>query len=156
MIQWLRLWTPSAGGPGSLPGQGTRSHMLQLRLSTAKQINTYLKNYLFKVYLGKNILNIKGLTIQVSIYLKLIKMNSFKKFAFLPSTIIPHSILRKHFIEQLFWSGDNPVYVEFWSHWGWKTFRSGTFSVKPCLSFLLTTKVFYEGHSICINSSFYY
>ena len=30
--QWLRLCTPSAGGPGSIPGQGTRSHMLQLRV----------------------------------------------------------------------------------------------------------------------------
>ena len=30
MVQWLRLHTPKAGGPGSIPGQGTRSHMLQL------------------------------------------------------------------------------------------------------------------------------
>ena len=27
MAQWLRLCTPNAGGPGSLPGLGTRSHM---------------------------------------------------------------------------------------------------------------------------------
>ena len=27
-VQWLRLHTSSAGGPGSIPGQGTRSHML--------------------------------------------------------------------------------------------------------------------------------
>ena len=27
---------PNAGGLGLIPGQGTRSHMLQLRLSTAK------------------------------------------------------------------------------------------------------------------------
>ena len=26
VIQWLRLCTPNAGGPGSTPGQGTRSH----------------------------------------------------------------------------------------------------------------------------------
>ena len=32
MVQWLRLLTPNAGGPGSIPGQGTRSHMLQLRV----------------------------------------------------------------------------------------------------------------------------
>ena len=32
MIQELRPCTPSAGGPGSIPGQGTRSHMLQLRV----------------------------------------------------------------------------------------------------------------------------
>ena len=27
MVQWLRLRAPHAGGPGSIPGQGTRSHM---------------------------------------------------------------------------------------------------------------------------------
>ena len=32
VTQWLRLRAPSAGGPGSIPGQGTRSHMLQLRV----------------------------------------------------------------------------------------------------------------------------
>ena len=30
-VQWLRLHAPNAGGPGSIPGQGTRSHMWQLR-----------------------------------------------------------------------------------------------------------------------------
>ena len=34
--QWLRLHTPNAGNPGSIPGQGTRSHMLQIRPSAAK------------------------------------------------------------------------------------------------------------------------
>ena len=37
VVQWLRLCTPSAGGPGSVPGQGTRVHMPQVRPS-AKQI----------------------------------------------------------------------------------------------------------------------
>ena len=32
MVQWLRLCTPNTGGPGSIPGQGTRCHMLQLRV----------------------------------------------------------------------------------------------------------------------------
>ena len=32
VIQWLRLRTANAGGLGSIPGQGTRSHMLQLRV----------------------------------------------------------------------------------------------------------------------------
>ena len=32
MVQWLRLHAPNAGGLGSIPGQGTRSHMLQLRV----------------------------------------------------------------------------------------------------------------------------
>ena len=31
MVQWLRLHAPNAGGLGSVPGQGTRSCMLQLR-----------------------------------------------------------------------------------------------------------------------------
>ena len=31
-VQWLRLHAPNAGGWGSIPGQGTRSHMLQLRV----------------------------------------------------------------------------------------------------------------------------
>ena len=32
VVQWLRLHAPNAGGPGSTPGQGTRSQLLQLRL----------------------------------------------------------------------------------------------------------------------------
>ena len=27
VVQWIRLCTPNAGGPGSIPDQGTRSHM---------------------------------------------------------------------------------------------------------------------------------
>ena len=27
VVQWVRLSTPNAGGPGSIPGRGTRSHM---------------------------------------------------------------------------------------------------------------------------------
>ena len=34
VVQWLRLCTPSAGGPGLISGQGTRSHMPQLRICT--------------------------------------------------------------------------------------------------------------------------
>ena len=36
VVQWLRLHAFNAGDPGSIPGQGTRSHMLQLSPSTAK------------------------------------------------------------------------------------------------------------------------
>ena len=36
VVQWLRFCAPNARGPGSIPGQGTRSHTLQLRPSTAK------------------------------------------------------------------------------------------------------------------------
>ncbi|TEA33715.1 hypothetical protein DBR06_SOUSAS12810068, partial [Sousa chinensis] len=32
VVQWLRLLAPNAGGPGSIRGQGTRSHMLQLKI----------------------------------------------------------------------------------------------------------------------------
>ena len=32
MVQRLRLHIPNAGGPGSIPGQGTRSHMPQLKI----------------------------------------------------------------------------------------------------------------------------
>ena len=46
MVQWLRLSTPNAGGPDSIPAQGTRSHLLQLRWkiphadpAQSKQIN---------------------------------------------------------------------------------------------------------------------
>ncbi|TEA30491.1 hypothetical protein DBR06_SOUSAS12410037, partial [Sousa chinensis] len=27
VVQWVRLRAPNAGGPGSMPGRGTRSHM---------------------------------------------------------------------------------------------------------------------------------
>ena len=27
VAQWVGLWVPNAGGSGSIPGQGTRSHM---------------------------------------------------------------------------------------------------------------------------------
>ena len=32
VVQWLTFLTPNAGSLGSIPGQGTRSHMLQLRV----------------------------------------------------------------------------------------------------------------------------
>ena len=32
MVQWLRLHAPITGGQGSIPGQGTKSHMRQLRV----------------------------------------------------------------------------------------------------------------------------
>ena len=35
LVQWVRLCVPNAGGPGSIPGQGTKAHMPQLRLGTA-------------------------------------------------------------------------------------------------------------------------
>ena len=47
VVQWLRLCAPNAGGPGSIPGQGTRSCMPQLKIPSAatktqcSQINKY-------------------------------------------------------------------------------------------------------------------
>ena len=35
VVQWLRLHAPNAGGTGLIPGQGTRSHMPQLRPDVA-------------------------------------------------------------------------------------------------------------------------
>ncbi|TEA37112.1 hypothetical protein DBR06_SOUSAS210283, partial [Sousa chinensis] len=32
VVQWLRLRTPNAGDPGSIPGRGTRSRMPQLEI----------------------------------------------------------------------------------------------------------------------------
>ena len=32
VVQWLRLRAPNAGGPGSNPGQGSRSHIPQLKI----------------------------------------------------------------------------------------------------------------------------
>ena len=38
MVQWLKLCALNAADPGSIPGQGTRFHMLQLNiLHTATQ-----------------------------------------------------------------------------------------------------------------------
>ena len=40
VVQWLRLCSPNAGGLGLIPGQGTRSHRLQLRVLTS-QLNRH-------------------------------------------------------------------------------------------------------------------
>ncbi|TEA37084.1 hypothetical protein DBR06_SOUSAS210251, partial [Sousa chinensis] len=32
VVQWLRLCAPNEGESGLIPGRGTRSHMLQLRV----------------------------------------------------------------------------------------------------------------------------
>ena len=36
VVQWLRLHAPNAGAQGSIPSQGMRSHMPQLRPSVAR------------------------------------------------------------------------------------------------------------------------
>ena len=37
VVQWLRLYGLNAGGPGLISGQGTRSHMSQLRVCMLQQ-----------------------------------------------------------------------------------------------------------------------
>ena len=38
VVQWLKTLYYNAGGPGSTPGQGTRSHMLQLKRPCMPQL----------------------------------------------------------------------------------------------------------------------
>ena len=47
VVQWLRLYTPNAGGRGSIPGQGTESHMLQLKIlhATTKTWSSQINKY---------------------------------------------------------------------------------------------------------------
>ena len=47
LVQWLRLHAPNAGGPGLIPDQGSRSHMLQLRSGTVKLKTTTVKKVQF-------------------------------------------------------------------------------------------------------------
>ena len=35
VVQWLTVHVPNAGDLGSIPGQGTRSHVLQVRVGMA-------------------------------------------------------------------------------------------------------------------------
>ena len=43
MVQWLKLCSPNAGGSGSIPCQGTRSHMLRLNILHATTKTWYSK-----------------------------------------------------------------------------------------------------------------
>ena len=54
VVQWLRLQAPNAGGSGLIPGQGTgshmpqvRVHMLQLKISHAATKRSQIKQYTF-------------------------------------------------------------------------------------------------------------
>ena len=44
VVQWLKLHTPNAGGPGSIPGQGTRSRMPQVKILHATTKNPACHN----------------------------------------------------------------------------------------------------------------
>ena len=48
VVQRLRLHTANAGSPGSILGQGTRSHMLQLNIPHAATKTQYSKYIIFK------------------------------------------------------------------------------------------------------------
>ena len=52
VTQWLSHYTPNAGSPGLIPGQGTRSHMLQLRPSIGKYINNFFIDYLWLTHVN--------------------------------------------------------------------------------------------------------
>ena len=51
MVQGFRLCAPNAGGLGSIPGQGTRSHKLQLR-SGATQLKKKKKAWRIRLMLS--------------------------------------------------------------------------------------------------------
>ena len=44
VVQWLTVHVPNAGDLGSIPGQGTRSHVLQVRVGMALEVS-YLGKY---------------------------------------------------------------------------------------------------------------
>ena len=44
VVQGLRSPAPSAGGPGSIPDPGTRSHMLQLRIGMLQKMDPTCHN----------------------------------------------------------------------------------------------------------------
>ena len=54
MVQWLKLHAPNAGGLSSILGQGTRSHMLQLKIlhATTKTWHSQI-NELISIVLKK-------------------------------------------------------------------------------------------------------
>ena len=52
VVQWLRLCAPKAAGPGSIPGQGTRSRMPQLKdphAAIKKQTNKKIPHAAMKI-----------------------------------------------------------------------------------------------------------
>ena len=49
-VQWLRLHAPNAGGPGSIPGQGTRSIITQLKSPRAVMKTWHSQTNLKKIF----------------------------------------------------------------------------------------------------------
>ena len=50
VVQWLRLHSPNERGLGSILGQGTRSHVVQLRSRAGKLINLKKKKKACKLH----------------------------------------------------------------------------------------------------------
>ena len=50
MIQGLGLSTPSAGGPGSIPGQGTRSHLHAAVKTQADKKQLFFKGFILGTF----------------------------------------------------------------------------------------------------------
>ena len=55
VVPWLRLHTPSAGDLGCIPGQGIRSHVLQLKRHSMPQLKILCAATKTCTYLNKNI-----------------------------------------------------------------------------------------------------
>ena len=53
VVKWLSLHAPNAGGLGSIPGQGTRSHMPQTQDATQSKIFILSHRYLFIISLNQ-------------------------------------------------------------------------------------------------------
>ena len=52
MVQWLKLSTPNAGGPGSIPGQGTRCCVGQQRAKIPRGITTRTQHSQINIFLN--------------------------------------------------------------------------------------------------------
>ena len=70
VVQWLRSHVPNARRPGSMPGQETRPHMLQLKIlhaATRTQCSQINKNkYFRKKDEGEQLYNSSSLVIKIS------------------------------------------------------------------------------------------
>ena len=83
VVQWLRLWAPNAGGPGSIPGQGTRSHMPQWRLEILHAATKTCRSQI-KINIKKNpssTQEIFVMALHLSLYSE--DMKNFWKFYFI-------------------------------------------------------------------------
>ena len=76
VVQWLRLCAPSAGTLGSIPGQGTRSHMLQLKEIVHLAIRPGAAKYINIKKKTKKIIKSRVLSLQTTVLLIPIKQRS--------------------------------------------------------------------------------